>query len=302
MFCIIDKFKKMHKELSNLLPQEAEMISVNSLPFCMACIDCNNLSYSEILSNTNIHINIRYIYLLINGMHSVAETYATNMMELLINSPDDKMLLMERAKDVINKAFETYHLFYDLLLQNYPLDFGEEIDHELIHAEIQKYGFSKLLVSKDLKIKHIIHHTHLMMMKSKFLEAMEWLINFSFALMHTERQSFARSKHIFMNEQVLLIGSALTEGEAEHFAERDTKELFKRLDINIYDFKSKSYVIERYMYKLLHDKCNISEAEMIHSLFTANSSFLSNLCLFPKILKCTDELDLITYKMLLSEI
>lgn len=302
MFCIIDKFKGMHKELSNLLPKEAELISVDSLPLCMACIDCQNLLYSEILSNKNIHIYIRYIYVLIQGMSSVVETYATTMIELSTNPPDNEVLLMERVKEGINKTFETYHLFYDLLLEKYPLDLGEEIEHELIHAEIQEYGFSELLVSKDLKIKHIIHHTHLMMMKNQYLEALEWLINISFALMHTERHSFARSKHVFMNEQVLLIGSALTEGEAEHFAIRDTHELLRSLNMHINNFESKNYVIERHMYKLLHDRCNISKTEMIHSLFAANNSFFNNLCLFPKILKSTDELDLITYKRLLSEI
>ena len=302
MFCIINEFKEMHKEFANLLPREAERISVDGLPLCMACIGCQNLSYSEILSNDNIHIYLRYIYILIKGMHSVAEIQATNLIELLTNPLDNEMLLVQRIKDDVHKTFRTYHSFYDLLLQDYPLNFGEEIDHELIHSEIQKYGFSKILVSKDLKIKHIIHHTHLMMMKNQYLEAVVWLINISFALMHSERHSFARSKHIFMGEQVLLIGSALTEGEAEHFAIMDTRKLLSNLNMPISDFESKNYVVERRMYKLLHDKCNFSESEMIDSLFAASSSFLGNLCLFPKILKCSDELDLLTYKRLLSEI
>lgn len=309
MFCIREKANDI---FSKAAPggSFAEAVAIDCLPYCKVCLELQKTDkgYTTILTNGNIHPSIRLIYVLINGIQAIIEYQNEKLIQFMVRKLEDPDSITEEyalsySKELVDGCFDIYHSFYDLIEEYYPVFFGESFNHELIHEEIRKNGMNRMMAEGHFGLKHMLHHIHLMLFRSEYNEALEVACSMFLRFSNVKRKSFSRSVHEVFGECVLTIGSALDEGDAEQYAVKRTNEFLASLGIDIKGRDSTNYVIERRMFEMILKKFGVTSDEITEKgLFCLSPSFQENPCLFPRLLVSSDELDLVEFKKVLSQL
>ena len=307
MYCIFeDTFEKLKKTVpTEILPRMIEEHSVQLLPYCAACLECKDMDYKEILDSEKIPLMIRYLFVMAKGMQSVIanELSGRHMLILMSKEGKSEKEIMDAVHTVVDNSFKEFHAFFDLLVDHYKDDFKESIDISTLFEEISGDGLRKLLVTKRLKLKHIICQIHQIMMHNDYQKSIGFLASTYLRNTSYDRKSCFKCAYKMFNEPIGVWGSNLHEGEADYWAFIDTNRFLESLKIDIKRNMddTEHYVIEKKMYKMLLDTI-VRDGEMVKNLFEMNPAFLKNHCLFAEIIKSSDEFDIRTYKKALTQI
>lgn len=289
MFCLkknaLNHIDKINKNDIKVL----EQITVDCLPYCNVCLECQDEDYEIVLQNNKIHPIMRYVYIMLNGINETIELL--NYFTYHAEENREKI-----GVKIVKDAMDLYYRCFGLLDQKYEDIFGQQLDHEKINEEFLQKGIQNLLDEKNFHLPHLLHLVKVNMLNAHYEEVLEAACYIYFHTINTKRLSFARSCHKLFDEYVLNIGWALTEGDAEMHAVAIGRKLFEAVKSPVLNYDSKKYVIERKLFIMLLEKLNTTSEEVCHSLFDKSESFIHMPCLFPKILKYSDEKNLPAYK------